>query len=129
MQTIESRRDEPALFVDLDGTLIKTDIVLESLLVLIKARPWVVFLLPLWLLRGRAQLKAEIARRIDLSADGLIFDERLVERLRIEHGDGRQVVLVTTSSRKCADAVADHLGVFSHVIASSETAHLNREAK
>ena len=75
---------EPPLFVDLDGTLVKTDLLLESLLVLIKTRPRTIVLLFLWLLRGRAHLKAEIARRADVPADTLVYDERLLIRLREE---------------------------------------------
>ena len=129
MEALESRRDEPPLFVDLDGTLIKTDVLLESLLVLIKAEPWMIFLLPLWLLKGRAFLKAEIARRTDLRADGLIYDERLIAMLRSEHEKGRHLVLATASNRKYADAVAEHVGVFAHVIASSDTENMKGKQK
>lgn len=129
MEAVQTRSDEPPLFVDLDGTLIKTDVLLESLLVLIKAKPWMIFLLPLWLLKGRAHLKAEIARRTDLSADGLIYDERLIAMLRSEHEKGRHLVLATASNRKYADAVAAHVGVFSNVIASSDTENMKGKQK
>ena len=42
------------LCVDLDGTLIKTDLVWESLLRLLKQNPLFIFAAPVWLLRGRA---------------------------------------------------------------------------
>lgn len=129
MEALTPRSDEPPLFVDLDGTLIKTDVLLESLLVMIRAQPWMVFLLPFWLLRGRAHLKAEIARRADLSADGLIYDERVIARLRDEHGRGRHLVLATASNHKYAEAVAAHVGVFGHVIASTPTANLKGKHK
>jgi 4-hydroxybenzoate polyprenyltransferase len=120
---------EPPLFVDLDGTLVKTDLLLESLLVLIKARPWMVLLLPLWLLRGRAILKAEIARRADVAADGLVYDERLLVRLREERDRGRQLVLATASHAKYADVVSSHLGLFGGVLASDATNNLEGARK
>jgi len=125
----EVTSDEPPLFVDLDGTLVTTDLLLESLLVLLKARPWIVVMLPLWLLRGRAHLKAEIARRADVIPDGLVYNERLLERLRSEKARGRQIVLATASHTKYATSVAEHLGLFSHVLASDATNNLKGERK
>ena len=54
--------DEPPLFVDLDGTLIKTDLLQESILLLLKKNPWLLFALPAWLLRGKASFKARYGR-------------------------------------------------------------------
>ena len=45
------------LIVDLDGTLIKSDLLFESSLALLKINPGYVFCLLLWLLRGKAYLK------------------------------------------------------------------------
>ena len=126
--TGESRRDPP-LFVDLDGTLVKTDLLLESLLVLLKAQPWMLFLLPLWLLRGRAFLKAQIACRAEVAADGLVYNEPLVARLRSERERGRHLVLATASHSKYANAIANHLGFFDHVLASDEVINLKGARK
>jgi 4-hydroxybenzoate polyprenyltransferase len=125
----ESRASEPPLFVDLDGTLVKTDLLLESLLVLLKQQPWTIVLLPLWLLRGRAHLKAEIARRAEVAADTLIYDEQLLGRLREERARGREVVLATASHAAYAEAVARHLGLFDGVLASDATRNLKGERK
>jgi hypothetical protein len=50
----------PALVVNLDGTLVKTDLLLESLLALIKQRPACIFRLPVWLLKGKAHFKQKL---------------------------------------------------------------------
>lgn len=120
---------EPPLFVDLDGTLVKTDLLLESLLVMLKHKPWTLLLLPLWLLGGKAKLKAEIAKRADVAADTLVYDTVLVERLRRERTSGRELVLATASNRKYADAVAAHVGFFASVIASDETSNMKGHQK
>ncbi|MEO0923742.1 MAG: hypothetical protein AAFY09_13405 [Pseudomonadota bacterium] len=60
-----SRTDVP-LCVDLDGTLTRTDTLWESLIALLSANPLTLFLIIPWLLKGRAHLKSEIARRVDL---------------------------------------------------------------
>lgn len=120
---------EPPLFIDLDGTLVKTDLLLESALVLIKRRPWMIVLLPWWLLRGRAHLKAEIARRAEVAADTLVYDERLLGRLRHERERGRPLVLATASHQRYAEAIAQHLGLFTGVLASDGTRNLKGDQK
>jgi len=59
------RTDFP-LCADLDGTLVKTDILVESLLALLKSNPFYILLIPLWLLKGRAYLKQQIASHLHL---------------------------------------------------------------
>ncbi|HUJ61414.1 MAG TPA: UbiA family prenyltransferase [Kofleriaceae bacterium] len=128
-EAAEKLESEPPLYVDLDGTLVKTDLLLESLLVLIKAQPWTILLLPVWLARGRAHLKAQIALRAEVAADTLVYDERIVERLRADRARGRQLVLATASNAKYADAVAAHLGVFDAVLASDDARNLKGARK
>jgi len=48
--TSDTHRSVP-LFVDLDGTLIKTDLLAESALALVKQAPWMIFVMGIWLLR------------------------------------------------------------------------------
>jgi 4-hydroxybenzoate polyprenyltransferase/phosphoserine phosphatase len=125
----EASVPQPPLFVDLDGTLVKTNLLLESLLVLVKLQPWTIVLLPLWLLRGRAYLKAEIVRRVDVAAEILVYDDDLLARLRAERDAGRTLVLVTASNTKYAEAIAQHVGLFVDVLASAGTRDLNGDRK
>ena len=60
----DTQSDLVPLVVDLDGTFLRTDLLLESALRLAKQRPWLILKMPLWLLRGRAFLKREIFRRV-----------------------------------------------------------------
>ena len=83
------------LCVDLDGTLIKTDVLLESLFTLLKQHPWAVILVPWWLLRGRAFLKRQIAARVAVAAEKLPYRQDVLEFLRRERESGRQLLLVT----------------------------------
>src|SRR5262245_40473377 len=53
--------------VDLDGTLLCTDTLWEEMILLLRRRPWLVFLAPFWLLRGRAHFKREVAANIELN--------------------------------------------------------------
>jgi hypothetical protein len=50
------------LAVDLDGTLLRTDLLLESVFRFIKQKPWLSLLIPFWMLKGRAYLKRRISQ-------------------------------------------------------------------
>ena len=117
------------LCVDLDGTLIRSDILLESLLVLIKKRPWIAFMIPFWLLRGRVFFKNEITKRVDLNVQTLPYQAELVDFLKKEHAIGRLIVLATASHRRFADEVANHLGIFTKVHATDDDINLLGRAK
>jgi 4-hydroxybenzoate polyprenyltransferase len=121
--------DKIPLCVDLDGTLIRTDLLVESFLILIKQKPWLVFVIPFWLLRGKSVLKEEIASRVDLNVETLPYQSGLVEFLRKEHAAGRSLILATASHRKFADGIANHLGVFTKVHATEEGINLAGRAK
>jgi hypothetical protein len=64
--------------VDLDGTLVRSDLLIESFLGLLKKRPWLTFVAPFWLLGGKAALKQRIASRSDLDVESLPYDRDLL---------------------------------------------------
>lgn len=106
------------LCVDLDGTLIRTDLLLEGVLMLLRHRPLQACMIPFWLLRGKAFLKNEIAKRVSVEVEGLPYRKELLEHLEKQFAAGRQLVLATASPTKFARAIADHLGLFSRVVAT-----------
>ncbi len=118
-----------ALVVDLDGTLLKTDLLLESFLALIKQQPGCLLRLPVWLMKGRAYLKHQIASRISLDFSSLPYREEVVECLQTERAEGRTIVLASASDRKLVQQVADHLKLFDMVLASDGTTNLSAESK
>src|SRR4029077_19483789 len=117
------------LCVDLDGTILNGDLLWESLLVLLGAHPWYIFLLPLWLVRGKAALKHEIARRAELNVSTLPFREDVIGYLREEKLRGRKLILATGSDEILATAVADYLGLFDFVLGSDGKTNLTGENK
>jgi 4-hydroxybenzoate polyprenyltransferase len=119
----------PPLVVDLDGTLIKTDLLLESLCSLLRQEPLALFALPGWLLKGRAHLKREIAQRVQLDPTLLPYRTAVLDYLRAEHDKGRSIVLATASDERLAGQVADHLKLFEMVLASDDTTNLSGERK
>jgi 4-hydroxybenzoate polyprenyltransferase len=124
-----SEQKSIALVVDLDGTLIKTDLLLESLLALIRQQPRCLFLIPVWLWKGKAYLKQQVARRVSLDVRFLPYHDGLLEYLKAQRAAGRSLVLATAGDMRFARQVADHLKLFDLVQASNGTTNLAGEAK
>lgn len=110
---------EVPLCVDLDGTLVRTDLLVESWFALLKRSALLAFVAPFWLITGKARLKHEIAHRVDLDVQSLPYDKAFLEYLRDQYQQGRQLVLTTASHEKYAKQVAEHLGIFNEVMASN----------
>ena len=117
------------LYVDLDGTLTYSDLLLESLFALLRLNPLYVFLLPWWLSKGKAYLKAQLALRVDVDVITLPYHLPFLEFLKAEHARGRRLILATATSQRYAEQVAGHLGIFSAVLASDDTCNLAGDAK
>ncbi len=117
------------LYVDLDGTLTYTDLLFESVLLLIKRNPLYIFLCFVWLLQGRGYLKAQIARRIRLDVALLPYNDELLAYLKQQHAAGRRLILASASDRHLVQMVADHLGIFSAVMGSDAATNLKSAAK
>ncbi len=117
------------LCVDLDGSLLRTDLLYESLLRLLKRNIFYLFLLPAWLGRGRAYLKQRIAEKTSLDIGLLPYHHPLLTFLRAEHKRGRTLYLVTAADQKHARQVAEHLGIFQEVLASDGRINLKGEHK
>jgi len=119
----------PPLVIDLDGTLIRSDLLHESTLKLMRGGPHLVLALPLWLASGKARLKREIASRVTLDVASLPYDESVLEWIRAERRAGRRVVLCTASDAAYANEVAAHLGLFDDVIASDGRTNVSASAR
>ena len=115
--------------VDLDGCLIASDLLYESLLCLLRTRPCDVFRIPFWLLQGRAHLKRQLAERAAPEVGTLPYRTEVVAYLRKLKDGHRRLVLATGADERLARAVAEHLGLFEDVIASDGKSNLKGRAK
>ncbi len=128
--TAAKAQDEAVpLCVDLDGTLLRTDVLWESVALLIKRRPFDLLLLPFWLLRGRAHFKKQIAARTDLNPAHLPYHHEFIDFLRAERGKGRTLILATAADVGPAQKVAQHVGLFREVVASNGATNLRGSNK
>ncbi len=124
-----SNRNSLPLAVDLDGTVIATDLFWEALVRLFKSNPLLLLLAPFWLMRGKAFLKQELARRVAIDAKSLPYRTEFIEFLRGEKDKGRRLVLATGSPKTFADAIAVHLGLFDQVMATEGEINLTSSRK
>lgn len=124
----ESALSRP-LCVDLDGTLVGTDTLWESVILLLRHKPWLIALAPFWLLGGRARFKRAIASRVSLDPSALPYREELVEALRASKQRGRRLVLATAADRDVAERIAKHVGLFDEVLSSDGEANLKAHKK
>lgn len=116
--------DALPLCVDLDGTLIRTDLTFESLLGALKRQPWLLFLVPLWWLKGKSYLKHRLVHASRLDASVLPYHHEVLALIERAREAGRQVVLVTGSHEILARQVAEHVPVFNSVLATTESQNL-----
>jgi 4-hydroxybenzoate polyprenyltransferase/phosphoserine phosphatase len=119
----------PALCVDLDGTLTRTDLTLESLLWVLKTQPWIVFMLPWWLIQGKSHMKARLANLAQPDATVLPYHPDVIHLIREARHQGRHVALVTGSHVSLAMRIADHLPLFDEVMGSTHDRNLTGHRK
>lgn len=122
-------QSQRALCVDLDGTLVKSDTLVDSLLVLLRTRPMRMLKLPGMALRGKAAFKAFVTNEVTLDVAHLPYNRPLLRFLEAERGRGRKIYLATGADRRLARRVADHLGVFHGVLGSDGETNLTGERK
>lgn len=118
------------LVVDLDGTLIRTDMLHESMIGAFREKPLVNTLkMPHWLSRGKAFLKQCLAQRSSFNAALLPYNKEFLSWLKQQHAEGRRLILCTASDHIIAAAIAAHLGIFEEVMASDGSTNLAHNHK
>ncbi|WP_296649651.1 UbiA family prenyltransferase [Paraburkholderia sp.] len=123
-------RTNRPLVVDLDGTLLRTDVLIECAWAFVKRPMLRCWLMLVWLVRGgKAGLKARLAEFTHLEVTVLPYDAGLVAQLKEERAAGRKLVLATATHRRYARAIADHLQLFDQVFATEGDVNLSAHRK
>ncbi|HTV40470.1 MAG TPA: apolipoprotein N-acyltransferase [Candidatus Sulfotelmatobacter sp.] len=112
------------LIVDLDGTLINTDLLWEALASRLRKNPFALPIVLLWWTRGRAFLKMRLGQRVQIDPASLPRNEKFLAWLREQKMAGRKIILATASDFKLAKPVADYFGIFDDVMASDGRTNL-----
>jgi len=121
--------DDVPLVVDLDGTLIRSNLLIESALRLLAVEPWRAWRVALWLAEGRAQLKERIAERVALDFGQVPLNDKVVQFIQGERARGRKVFLASAADGRYVRAMAERLGLFDGVFASDGQVNLRGAKK
>jgi 4-hydroxybenzoate polyprenyltransferase len=120
--------NEP-LCVDLDGTLVKSDTLLDTVIVLARQSPASLLQFPKWIARGKAAFKQKVSALASIDVVHLPYNQPLLEYLRQQHAEGREIYLTTGADTVLAERVAAHLGIFCGVLASDGSVNLTGHNK
>ena len=116
------------LIVDLDGTLIKSDLLIESFFKLIKTNPIYIFIAIYWAFKGKSYLKHMIAQKTDIDVEVLPYNFELINFIKSQKGM-RRIILASASNKKFVKQIYMYLGIFDEYIASDNNLNLSKEIK
>lgn len=117
------------LVVDLDGTLLNSDLLIESGLAFVRANPAKLLQPLLWLGAGKIQLKEKLARHTAIDVATLPYNPQVIEFINQERAQGRTIVLATASHTRYAEKIATHLQLFDQVMATDSSINLSGSKK
>ncbi len=100
------------LIVDLDHTLIDTDLLYESSMAVLKKSPWLILLYPFWFAKGKGYLKEQLVKRFSIDAQTLPYIQDTIDYIIERKKQGSPIILATASHKDYAFEVVKH---FKHV--------------
>ena len=121
--------NDAALVIDLDGTLVRTDLLYESFFSAATSGLKHYWSVASAFRRGKAPLKAFLAEAATVDYELLPYNVDVLQLARDAKSEGRRVFLATASDRQHADAIGTHLGLFDGVFASNGIENLSGETK
>lgn len=115
--------------MDLDGTLVKSDTLLDTVAVLARHSPRSLLQFPKWVAEGKAAFKRKVTSLVKLDVAHLPYNQPLLEYLRRQRAAGRAIYLATGADAQLAERVSVHLGLFHGVLASDGSINLTGHNK
>jgi 4-hydroxybenzoate polyprenyltransferase len=123
--TINTVNGKMPLVVDLDGTLVRSDLLIEALFQRLVSSPFSVILNFFALRRGKAHFKDAVARSVRLDPASLPYDDAVLQEIRDALSAGRPVYIASASNVRFVSAVAEHFGFFSGWFGSDAITNLS----
>lgn len=118
------------IVIDLDGTLIHTDMLMESVCLAIRTNIFYIFLIPMWLIiKGRAYLKYRLSIIYKFDPKNLPYNIQLINWIERKKKEGFYIVLCTATYESIAMKISTHLKLFDYVIASNQKKNLSGKKK
>jgi len=120
---------ESNFVTDLDGTLIYDDVTQLATKLYIKKNIFNVLNLALWLTRGIAYYKHQLAKQIFIDPKKLHYNHKFLSYIKTQKASGMKIFLATGCDEKYAKQIADYLGIFDGVLASNGITNLVAQNK
>ncbi len=122
MPSKKSRDDVSVpLVVDVDGSLVNGDLLIEGTLRLLATTPFKLFTLPFWLAKGRAVLKRRVARAVALPPETLVLNPAVLEEIAAAKAAGRQIWLASAADELVVAPLTERIGATGHLTSDGLT--------
>lgn len=115
--------------LDLDETLLSTNVLHELALVYLKQNPLRIFQLIGWLAKGRAHLKSRLSQTVTLDVDVLPANEAVIAYAEEQKRLGARVVLATATDSLIARRIARRFSFIDEVIGTENGVNLKGAEK
>ncbi len=120
---------EPPLIVNVDGTLVRTEMLIEHFFYVFSTHPFRTVLLFARLWQGTSAFKAAVATAGAIDPALIPYNDAVLSLIKAERAKGRQIYLATAVSERSALRIVDHINLFDGHFASSAHVHLSGAAK
>ncbi len=117
------------LVVDLDNTLINSDMMINSIKWLVYHKTLTVMLIPIWLIKGKANVKQQLLKHIKFNVVNLNYNQKVINYITKRKQLGDKIILATASNQYYADEVVKHLGLFDKAYGSDKNYNLSSKNK
>lgn len=128
-QLNKNKLSEFPLFVDVDGTYLKTDLLFESFIVAIRNNPLVIIYCFFWLTKGIGFLKYKLSMRADLDISIMPKNPEFLAFLNKEKNKARKIILATAGAEKYAALLVSESKLFDSYLCSDKNTNLKSRAK
>ncbi|MFO1056675.1 MAG: UbiA family prenyltransferase [Dongiaceae bacterium] len=121
--------EEPPLVIDLDGTLLRSDMLVETFSVLLAGSPAAALGALPSLRAGKAAFKAHVAGAVEVDVAALPWNAAVLDLIAAEQARGRRIYLASAADRRLVEKVAEFLGPFDGIFASDADTNLSGRTK
>ena len=112
--------DDYPVVVDLDGTFIKTDLLHEGIIILLRRNPLNIFVCINWWLKGKVFLKNQVYKSTSIKYELLPINEEVLNFIEAEKDNGRNLVLATASLITHAKEIMRIYPIFNEVYGTGD---------
>ncbi len=110
VSSLEQSQRAPPLVVDVDGSLVSGDLLIEGVVRLLSVSPLLLFALPFWLSGGRAAPKRRVAQAVPLLPETLVLNPAVLNEIAAAKAAGREVWLASASDELAVAPLAQTVG-------------------